>query len=175
MISLTPVQRKFILHWGEMAGWWGITRSVAQVHALLYIRAAPMHAEDICESLDMARSNVSTSLKELHTWGIVRTVHVMGDRRDHFESVGDVWEMFRSVLEERRRRELEPTMRLLRECADEAAAAGKAEAPTRARLNALLEFMQTADAWYQHARKLPPALFVKFMKLGGRVGGSSSD
>ena len=168
-MSLTPVQQKFVLHWGEMGDWWGINRSVAQIHALLYIRAQPMNAEDIAETLAMARSNVSNSLKELKTWGIIRTVHVLADRRDHFESLGDVWEMFRKVLEERRRRELEPTLRLLRECADEAAAAGKPETATKKRLDSLIEFLETADAWHTQARRLSNAAFVRLMKMGGKL------
>lgn len=167
---LTPLQRKFVLHWGEMGDWWGINRSVAQVHALLYIRGEPMDAESIGAALDIARSNVSTSLKELQAWRIVRAVHVLGDRREHYESLGDVWEMFRRVLEERRRREVEPTLRLLRECSDEAAAAGKAEAETKKRVDALLEFMETADAWHVQVQKLPLPLFVRLLKMGGKIG-----
>src|ERR1700752_3053029 len=120
MKSLTPVQEKFILHWGEMGTRWGINRPVAQIHALLYISPAPLNAEDIANTLKVARSNVSTSLKELQGWGIVKLVHVMGDKRDHFESMKDVWEMFRMVLDERKRREIDPTLAMLRECLAEA-------------------------------------------------------
>jgi DNA-binding transcriptional regulator GbsR (MarR family) len=168
-MALTPVQQKFVLHWGEMGDWWGINRSVAQVHALLYIRAQPMNAEQIADALGIARSNVSTSLKELQTWGIVRVAPVRGDRKEYFESLGDVWEMFRKVMEERRRRELEPTVRLLKECAAEAAAGGKSETGTKERIDALLEFLHVADTWYESVRRLPPAVFVKFMKMGGKL------
>src|SRR5262245_35649791 len=116
----SPVVQKFILHWGEMGTRWGINRTVAQVHALLYLSDRPLHAEDIMEALGVARSNVSTSLRELQGWGIVKIVHVMGDRRDHFESLLDVWEMFQIILDERKRREIDPTMRLLEECLAEA-------------------------------------------------------
>jgi DNA-binding transcriptional regulator GbsR (MarR family) len=102
---LSPVQRRFILHWGEMGTKWGVNRTVAQVHALLFISPSPLNAEDIVDALDVARSNVSTSLKELQGWGIVRMVHVPGDRRDHFESLKDVWEMFRIIVDERKKRE----------------------------------------------------------------------
>ena len=101
MTNLSPIAQKFILHWGEMGMKWGINRTVAQVHALLYISEKPLNADEICESLGVARSNVSTSLKELQNWGIVRVVHVLGDRRDHFESMTDVYEMFRVILAER--------------------------------------------------------------------------
>src|ERR1700757_3653320 len=104
MASLAPISEKFILHWGEMGARWGINRTVAQIHALLYLSAKPLHAEEIAETLGVARSNVSTSLKELQGWGIVKVVHVLGDKRDHFESMKDVWEMFRVVLDERKRR-----------------------------------------------------------------------
>src|SRR6187431_1048198 len=116
MKKLSPVQQRFILHWGEMGTRWGINRTVALLHALLYVSPRPLPAEDMANLLAVARSNVSTSLKELQGWGIVRLVHVMGDKRDHFESMKDVWEMFRVVLDERKRREIDPTMRILREC-----------------------------------------------------------
>ena len=99
---------------------WGINRTVAQIHALFYTSEAPLNAEQIAETLQVARSNVSTSLKELQGWGIVKMVHVLGDKRDHFESMKDVWEMFRMVLDERKRREIDPTLVMLRECLAEA-------------------------------------------------------
>src|SRR3974377_1466687 len=110
MKPLSAVQQKFVLHWGEMGTRWGINRTVAQIHALLYISAEPLNAEDIAETLTVARSNVSTSLKELQSWRIVKLVHVLGDKRDHFESMRDPWEMFRMVLDERKRREIDPTL-----------------------------------------------------------------
>src|ERR1051325_7386673 len=121
MKPLSPVQQKFVLHWGEMGTRWGINRTVAQIHALLYISAKPLNAEEIADTLDVARSNVSTSLKELQGWGIVKLVHVLGDKRDHFESMKDVWEMFRIVLDERKKREIDPSLNLLRACIAEAA------------------------------------------------------
>src|SRR3954452_20663923 len=121
MTPLNPVQQKFILHWGEMGTRWGINRTVAQIHALLYISPKPLNAEEIAETLSVARSNVSNSLRELQCWRIVKLVHVMGDKRDHFESIKNVWEMFRMVLDERKRREIDPTMAILQECMSEAA------------------------------------------------------
>src|ERR671923_1051045 len=119
-MKLTPVRQKFILHWGEMGARWGINRTVAQIHALLFLSPKPLNAEEIVDALAVARSNVSTSLKELQGWGIVKLVHVLGDKRDHFESMKDVWEMFRVVLDERKRREIDPTLSVLRECIAEA-------------------------------------------------------
>src|SRR5215468_2090260 len=116
MTKLSPVEQKFILHWGEMGTRWGINRTVAQIHALLYLSPQPVNAEVIASTLNVARSNVSTSLKELQGWGIVKRVHVLGDQRDHFESMKDVWEMFRVVLDERKRREIDPTVAMLEEC-----------------------------------------------------------
>src|SRR5215203_4273916 len=123
---LSPVAEKFILHWGEMGTRWGINRTVAQIHALLYLSEKPLHAEEIAETLGVARSNVSTSIRELQNWGIVRVAHVMGDRRDHFESMKDVWEMFRTILDERKKRETDPTLHLLRELNAEAKKSGAA-------------------------------------------------
>src|SRR5499425_2244180 len=138
--KLTPVAQKFILHWGEMGTKWGINRTVAQIHALLFISPAPIPADDIAETLAVARSNVSTSLRELQGWGIVRVVHVLGDRRDHFETAKDVWEIFRTVSGERKRREIDPTLRVLAECVQEVKAAGPAgDAFTRERLEEMLE------------------------------------
>ncbi|HET6929726.1 MAG TPA: MarR family transcriptional regulator, partial [Candidatus Acidoferrum sp.] len=111
--TLTPVAQKFILHWGEMGTKWGINRTVAQVHALLFLSPKPLPADEISETLSVARSNVSTSLRELQGWGIVSLVHVLGDRRDHFQTTKDVWEIFRTVSEERKRREIDPTLRVL--------------------------------------------------------------
>src|SRR3989440_12214015 len=114
-MELTPLNQKFILHWGEMGTRWGINRTVAQIHALLYLSPHPIHAEEIAATLSVARSNVSTSLKELQGWGIVKRVHVLGDQRDHFESMKGVWEMFRVVIDERKRREIDPTLAGFRE------------------------------------------------------------
>src|ERR1700730_9982610 len=119
METLTPTSEKFILHWGELGTRWGLNRTVAQIHALLYLSPKPLNAEQIAATLSVARSNVSNSLRELQGWGIVRVVHVLGDRRDHFESLKDVWEMFQIILDERKRREIDPTLAILRQCAAE--------------------------------------------------------
>src|SRR4026207_1469678 len=121
MNKLSSVQQTFILHWGEMGTRWGVSRTVAQVHALLYISPSPLNADDIVETLAVARSHAGTHLQELQGGGIVKLVHVLGDKRDHFESMKDVWEMFRVVMDERKKREFDPTMRMLHECIAEAA------------------------------------------------------
>jgi DNA-binding transcriptional regulator GbsR (MarR family) len=169
MNPLSPVQQKFILHWGEMGARWGINRTVAQIHALLFLSAQPIHAEEIAQTLGVARSNVSTSLKELQGWRIVRRVHVLGDKRDHFESMHDPWEMFRVVLDERKQREIDPTIKLLRECIGEAESAKDTDVVTRERLKALSEFFEVASQWYTQVRQWPAEELAKMMKLGGKL------
>lgn len=169
MNALGPVRQKFILHWGEMGARWGINRTVAQIHALLYISARPLHAEEIAETLSVARSNVSTSLKELQGWGIVRMVHVLNDKRDHFESLKDVWEMFRTVLDERKRREIDPTLVMLRECIAEADQQASKDPQVKERLLALCDFFETTTAWYAQVRKWPAPTLARFVKLGDKA------
>jgi len=169
MVMLTPVMEKFVLHWGEMGARWGVNRTVAQIHALLYISDRPLHAEEIAAVLSVARSNVSTSLRELQSWQLVRTVHVMGDRRDHFETHSDVWEMFRLVLEERKRREIDPTRKLLKECVAECAGKSAQDQFARKRIEGMLEFFETTSAWFEQVRKLPGNALIRFLKLGGKV------
>ena len=167
MEKLTPAQQKFILHWGEMGVRWGINRTMAQMHALLYLSPAPLNADDICAALGVARSNVSNSLRELQNWGIVKIVHVMGDRRDHFESMKDVWEMFRQVLDERKKREIDPTVEVLRACAE--ATAQDKDRATHDRLVAMRDFFETMSAWYDQIDALPTPAVIKFVKLGPKV------
>jgi DNA-binding transcriptional regulator GbsR (MarR family) len=169
MNRLTPVQQKFILHWGEMGTRWGINRTVAQTHALLFISPRPLNADDLVETLGVARSNVSTSLKELQSWGIIKMVHLLGDKRDHFESMKDVWDMFRVVLNERKRREIDPTTQMLNECIAEAEKSKATDPYTAARLRDLREFFETTSAWYLQIRQWPTAALVRFVKLGDRV------
>jgi DNA-binding transcriptional regulator GbsR (MarR family) len=170
METLSPVARKFILHWGEMGTRWGLNRTVAQIHALLYLAEKPLHAEQICDQLGLARSNVSTSLRELQNWGIVKIVHVMGDRRDHFETIHDVWELFRIIAAERKRREMDPTIGVLRECVAEAGAATSPVDPvTSERLLAMKEFFEIAADSYAHLSKLPPNSVRRLAKMADSV------
>ena len=169
MVKLTSVQQKFILHWGEMGTKWGINRTVAQIHAFLYIWPEPLNAEQITKTLSVARSNVSTSLKELQGWGLVKNVHVLGDRRDHFETLEDVWEMFRIVLDERKRREVDPTLVLLRDCLDEQKKSGKRDKHTESRLEALQEFFESAAGSYERMRSVPTATLRRLAKMGDKV------
>ena len=168
--ALTPVQRKFILHWGEMGARWGINRTVAQIHALLFLSARPLNAEEIAAALGVARSNVSNSLRELQGWGIVRVTHILGDRRDHFESLKDVWEMFRIIVDERKKREADPVLAMLRETTAEAKKPGAADAYTRERLADMLQFFEAMVGWAEQTRKLPTTAVVKMVKMGDKIG-----
>src|SRR6266568_1776413 len=169
MKTLPPVEQKFILHWGEMGTRWGINRTVAQIHALLFLSPAPLHAEDIAETLSVARSNVSNSLRELQGWGIVKLVHVLGDKRDHFESMKDVWEMFRLVLDERKKREIDPTLNMLRACIAETGTVKDTDNYTVQRLRDLADFFETTTAWYGQIRSWPASALAKFVKLGDKI------
>ncbi|MBX7207883.1 MAG: MarR family transcriptional regulator [Verrucomicrobiaceae bacterium] len=170
MAELTPIARKFVTHWGELGTRWGINRTMAQVHALLYLGEKPLNAEDICETLEFARSNVSTALKELQGWGIVRVVHLQGDRRDHFESMKDVFEMFRVIMAERKRREIDPTLKLLREAADEMGRTkGSADETTRERLQGMLDFFELANTWAAQVEKTPTPVLLRAVKMGEKV------
>jgi DNA-binding transcriptional regulator GbsR (MarR family) len=166
-MKLSEVQQKFILHWGEMGTRWGINRTVAQIHALLYLSPRPLPAEEIAEALNVARSNVSTSLKELQGWRIVKLVHVLGDKRDHFETMSDVWEMFRLVLDERKRREIDPTLAILAECLAEAEKGPDKHAETR--LREMHRFFSTTSAWYAQLGKWPTAALAKFVNMGEKA------
>jgi len=165
---LSPLSRRFVLHWGEMGSRWGVNRTVAQIHALLFLSGRPMHAEEIADILAVARSNVSTSLRELMGLHLVRVVHLHGDRRDHFETSKDVWELFRTVVRERKAREFDPTVDMLKELvADPAFAAESADA--RARVKETLALMSALSAWGEEMLRLEPATLMKVMKLGGKI------
>lgn len=169
MTNLSPVAQKFVLHWGEMGTRWGINRTVAQIHALLFLSEKPLPADEIAQTLGVARSNTSTSLRELQNWGIVRVVHVMGDRRDHFESMKDVFAMFRVIARERKKREIEPTLRVLRECIDESGKPKSAAPHTRDQLTELLNFFEIATNAYEKMEKLPTPAILKVAKLGDKA------
>lgn len=169
MPELTPTTKDFVLHWGEMGARWGINRTVAQIHALLYLSPKPLTAEEIAETLTVARSNVSNSLKELQGWGIVRVIHVMGDRRDHFESLKDVWEMFQIILDERKKRETDPTLAMLRDLTARSKKDAPKDAYVHERLAEMLNFFETMSSWYTQIRRLPTGAVIKFVKMGDRV------
>jgi len=168
-MELSPTAQKFVLHWGEMGTRWGVNRTVAQIHALLYLSERPLTADDIVDTLGVARSNVSNSLKELQSWKLVRVSHVLGDRRDHFLALQDVWEIFRVILEERKRREIDPTLTVLRECAIEGVEDQHLDPAMLARMQVVLEFLEMLSASYQDVRHLPPQTLQRVLKMGGKV------
>jgi DNA-binding transcriptional regulator GbsR (MarR family) len=169
MKDLQPITQRFILHWGEMGTKWGINRTVAQIHALLFTSDRPLNAEEIVDALGVARSNVSNSLKELQNWGIVKVVHLAGDRRDHFESMQDAFEMFRVIAAARTRRQIHPTLAILRECDDEASKhTHAANKYTREQLDSLLEFFELASTFYEKMNRLPTKAAVKALKMGDK-------
>lgn len=167
---LTPVTERFVLHWGEMGSRWGVNRTMSQIHALLFVTGRPMHADEICELLGVARSNASTSLRELQSWGLVRIVHLLGDRRDHFETSGDVWELLRVIVRGRKAREFEPTVQALRDCLAHPEI-GRESALSRQRVGETLVLMETLSAWVDEMLRLPPETLMKIMKLGARIQG----
>jgi DNA-binding transcriptional regulator GbsR (MarR family) len=168
-MKLTPVMEKYILHWGEMGSRWGVNRTVAQIHSLLYLAARPMAAEEISDTLGLARSNVSTSLKELQSWGLVKLLHVKGDRRDHFEALADVWDTFFAIAENRKRRELDPTLTVLRECCLECEADPQAEPELKRRIEAVMVFLERLLNAYSQMSRLPRAMKIKMLELGAKL------
>ena len=166
---LTPIQQKFILQWGEMGARWGINRTVAQIHALLHLSEQPLSADAVATALGVARSNVSTSLRELQGWGIVRAVHVLGDRRVHFESTRNVWELFRTIVDQRKRREIDPTLETLRKALDQLDGARSGDRYTRERLQELLEFFETMTELYDELRHLPLTALRSVARMRGKV------
>ena len=169
MPVLSAPKKQFILHWGEMGARWGINRTVAQIHALLHVSAEPLTAEEIADTLKVARSNVSNSLRELQGWGLVRGVYLFGDRRQHFESIKDVWEMFRIILDQRKRREIDPTMDVLRKCIADLKTGDEKDAYTRERLEEIYQFFADVDALYSDVRQFPVATLRGLVKARGAV------
>ncbi|KRB82788.1 ArsR family transcriptional regulator [Sphingomonas sp. Root710] len=164
-----PDAKAFILHWGEMGTQWGVNRSVSQIHGLLYLSSRPLAADEIVDELTLARSNVSNGLKELQSYGIVKRVHIEGDRRDHFIAEDDLWEVLLRIAAERKRREIDPTIALLAELADRLAKDNAAPAHIRQRITRMHEFISTLGDWYDQIRKLPKSTLITLMKLGGKV------
>jgi DNA-binding transcriptional regulator GbsR (MarR family) len=163
-----PVER-FILHWGDMGGHWGVNRSVAQIHALLYLSVRPLTADDIAETLGMARSNVSNSIKELQAWNLIRRVPVRNDRRDHFEAETDLWDMFMRIAAGRKEREIDPAVAALRSCTADAARDPGVDKVARIRLGAMLDFVNMMDGFYAQMLAVERAKLATLVRLGAKV------
>lgn len=168
-MHMSPAVEKYVLHWGEMGTRWGTNRTVAQIQALLYLSPGPLRADEIVDMLSVARSNVSTSIRELQGYGLVKMTHVLGDRRDYFESVSDVWELFRIIIEQRKQRELNPTLSMLRTCAAEVETEKDTDEVTKERIRNMLGFIESTSTWYDKIRDIPTSKLQKLMKLGAGI------
>lgn len=168
-MNLSPAVEKYVLHWGEMGTRWGTNRTVAQIQALLYLSPRPLHADEIVDALSIARSNVSTSIRELQSYGLVKMTHILGDRRDYFESLHDVWELFRVIIDQRKQRELNPTLSMLRTCAAEVAKEKDTDDVTKERISNMLQFVETTSDWYENIQEVPSSTLQKLMKLGATI------
>lgn len=167
-MPLTPQTERFVLHFGEMGSRWGVNRTVGQMYALLFLSPNPLNADDIADALGFSRSNVSMGLKELQSWRLVKLIHQVGDRRDYFETPKDVWEIFRILMEEKRKREVDPTLTLLRETLLEPPA-GESEAYAQQRMNDMLTLIELTTGWFDEVHDLPPETLKRLMGLGTKV------
>jgi DNA-binding transcriptional regulator GbsR (MarR family) len=167
--DLPAAVQQFVLCWGDMGGQWGVNRSVSQIHALLYLSERPLTADDIADRLAMARSNVSNSIKELQSWGLIRRVPVMGDRRDHFEAETDVWTIAARIVAGRKERELDPAIAALNACVQAAETDPKIHPVARKRLEEMRAFTGTVSGWYDQMAKVPQSKLMGLIKLGSRI------
>ena len=168
MVNLSPLAQKFILHFGEMGSRWGINRTVGQIYALLYVSNRPLNADEIAEHLEFSRSNVSMGLKELQSWRLVKLLHQPNDRREYFEPPKDVWDIFKALLEERRRREVEPTLSMLRDAMLESASTEE-DRYAQERMREMYELIELSSSWFDDVQRLSPETLASLMKMGSTV------
>lgn len=168
-VPLPAAVTRFILHWGDLGGQWGVNRSVAQIHALLYLNEQPLNAEQIADTLGLARSNVSTSIKELLSWQLIHRVPMFGDRRDHYAAETDIWEMVTRIAKGRKAREVDPAEAALKAATAEADADHAVSAVARQRLHAMLDFVTTMSRWHDEMMRLPKSTLLTFIKMGSKV------
>ena len=168
MDNLSPLTQRFIAHFGEMGSRWGINRTVGQIYALLYVQAKPLNADQIAEYLSFSRSNVSMGLKELQAWRLVKLLHQPGDRREYFEPPKDIWDIFKALLEERRRREVEPTLSMLRDALLENPS-NEDDHRTQQRLREMYDLIELSTAWFDDVQRLSPDTLAALMKMGSKV------
>lgn len=167
--TLAPAIQRFVLHWGDLGGQWGVSRSVAQIHALLLVSDRPLTAEDIAETLGVARSNVSNCLKELLAWDLIRRTPILGDRRDHFEADDDMWEMITKIVALRKARELDPANTILQSCLEEARNDPSTSKQAVARLGEIKELIDLLDGWYEQVKDLPKSKLLPLIRLGAKA------
>lgn len=168
-MELSPVMEAFVLHWGEMGSRWGLNRTVAQIYALLYVAGKPLPADEIADTLKVARSNVSTSIRELQSWGLIGRTQAIGDRRDHFIAETDLWTAAGSVADARRKREIDPTLTALAKCLLDARADDTIGKDAVARIRAMHDFLEAASGWYEQIRELPQSKLETLMRMGAKV------
>ncbi len=168
-VTITPAIERFILHWGDMGATWGVNRSVAQIHALLFVAGRPMNAEEIADALKIARSNVSTSIRDLTSWGLVRRAPVLGDRRDFFEAEGDVWEMASRIVAIRKAREIDPAQAVLKSCLDDAADDPAASPEAVKRLTEMKALIDLLNDWYAQMNAVPKSKLLPLIRLGSKA------
>lgn len=166
---LPPAVSEFVLQWGELGKQWGVSRSVAQIHALLYLADAPMTAEAIAEQLVMARSNVSTSLRELLDWKLIRRVPLLGDRREHFVAEQDIWAMVTCIAAGRKAREIDPAEVALKQCSVLAGTDPRISPAARERLDAMLDFVSTMSRWHDQMLAVPKPALMALIRMGSGV------
>jgi DNA-binding transcriptional regulator GbsR (MarR family) len=168
MLAVGAPGRRFVMHWGEMGWRWGVNRTVAQLHALLFLAGRPMHAEELAEILQVARSNISNSLRELQNWQLVRVVHLAGDRRDHYEAAQDPWELMRTIVRQRKAREFDPTISVLRECIADPGF-GRQDPAAQKRVRETLALMESVSTWTEEMLGLESATLARLAKLGSKL------
>ena len=169
VIDVSPAVQRFVLHWGDMGSQWGVNRSVAQIHALLYLSERPLHAEEIGATLGLARSNVSMSVKELLGWKLISRVPLVNDRRDHFIAETDLWQMLTRIAQGRKEREIDPAVRALALCHSEAAMDNTLSPTVRARIDGMHDFVSTLDGWYQDMVGVPPQRLAMLIRMGRKI------
>ena len=167
---MSPLAEAFVLHFGEMGSRWGINRTVGQIYALLYISGRPLPADEIAETLNFSRSNVSMGLKELQSWQLVKLQHLPGDRREHFSTPDDIWQIVRTLAEQRRRREIDPTLSVLRDLIV-AQPSNEDERRAQEKLRQMHDLIELLTGWADEVQKLDTAELVSLLKLGSRVVG----
>jgi DNA-binding transcriptional regulator GbsR (MarR family) len=167
-MNLTPLAQEFVLHFGEMGSRWGINRTVGQIYALLYVSVRPLNADEIAEALLFSRSNVSMGLKELESWRLVRLQHLPNDRREYFSAPEDIWAIFKTLAEERRKREIDPTLSMLR-MALLATPANAEDKYAQQRMKEMHDLIELATMWFNDVQRLEPDTLKQLMKMGARV------
>ena len=167
-MNLSSLQQEFVLHFGEMGSRWGINRTVGQIYALLFLSDEPLNAEDITERLGFSRSNVSMGLKELQSWSLVRLRHLPNDRRDYFSTPDDLWEIVRILVQERKKREIDPTLTKLRSLEMQTPGGG-ADEHARGRIAELRELIELLTGWYDDMNRLETERLVQLLKLGSKI------